>query len=97
MVFDAIRTAILTAAEGGVSEAVAEVQALSQSLCPVESGTLRGSIAAESGGLSGSVSAGSSHGAYVELGTAKMAARPFLYPAFSLVKGTVVGKIAEKI
>lgn len=97
MVFEAIRQAILSAAESGVSEATEEVQTLARSFCPVESGTLRESIEAECGGLSGRVSAGAAYGAYVELGSREKAARPFLYPAFSAVKGKVAGKIAEKI
>ena len=97
MVFEAIREAILTAAESGVMEATEEVRTLARGFCPVESGTLKESIEAEQGELSGSVNAGASYGAYVELGSRNNAARPFLYPAFSLVKGTVARKIAEKI
>lgn len=97
MVFEAIREAILTAAESGVMEATEEVRTLARGFCPVESGTLKESIEAEQAELSGSVNAGASYGAYVELGSRNNAARPFLYPAFSLVKGRVAGKIAEKI
>ena len=97
MIFEAVREAIISAAESGLREATEEVRTLARKFCPVESGTLKESIEAESNGLSGSVTAGASYGAYVELGSREKAARPFLFPAFSLVKGTIAGRIAGKM
>lgn len=94
MALENLKARILAAAESGIAEACAEIQTLAQDMCPVDSGDLKGSISASGGGLSGQVSAGSGHAGFVELGTAKMAAQPFLYPAFSAVKGSVAAKIA---
>lgn len=59
-------------------EAVADE---ARTLCPVDTGNLRDSIAvsADSGGAE--VSADADYAAYVEFGTWKMAAQPFLVPA----------------
>lgn len=97
MALENLKAMILAAAESGIGEACAEIQSLAQDMCPVDTGDLKGSIAVSGDGLSGQVSAGSAHAGFVELGTAKMAAQPFLYPAFSAVKGTVAAKIAAHL
>lgn len=54
-----------------------------RSLAPVDTGALRGSIESVSveRGYSADVIAGAEYAAYVEYGTYKMAAQPFLTPA----------------
>ena len=68
-----------------------------KALCPVGSGELKGSIAPQVMGPSGSVAAGAGHAAYVELGTWKKEARPFLLPAFAMTKEKAAEEIAREI
>lgn len=55
----------------------------SQNACPVDTGLLKASASWETNErFKASVTYGTDHCWYVELGTYKMAAQPFLYPAF---------------
>jgi HK97 gp10 family phage protein len=60
------------------------VAAAARSYAPVQTGFLRSSIESVSieAGKSAEVQVGADYAAYVEYGTYKMAARPFLTPAF---------------
>ena len=62
----------------------AEMQAKVQQKAPVDTGYLKRSIGLEftDGGMSAEVEPKADYGAYVELGTRKMEARPYLKPAF---------------
>lgn len=62
----------------------AEMQAKAQQNAPVDTGTLKRSIGLEitDGGMSAEVEPKADYGAYVELGTRKMEAQPYLKPAF---------------
>lgn len=62
-------------------------------MCPVDTGRLQGSISASSSGDSAEVSVGADYGIYVELGTYKMAAQPFLVPALSAAEGEILAAI----
>lgn len=73
------------------AEAVAES---ARGMCPVDTGTLQASISASSSGDSAQVSAGADYGIYVELGTYKMAAQPFLVPALAAAEGEVLAAIS---
>ena len=53
---------------------------------PVDTGELRGSIHVERDGNNHTVVADSDHAVFVELGTSKMAAQPYLGPAVAKVK-----------
>lgn len=67
---------------GGALAKGAEVVAeAARASCPVDTGALRASISASADGSSASVTAGAPYAAYVEFGTCKMAAQPFLVPA----------------
>lgn len=59
------------------------IAATARSYAPVDTGALRGSIESVSveAGYSADVIAGAEYAAYVEYGTYKMAAQPFLTPA----------------
>ena len=76
---------IAAAAPAVVSKALAvtafRVQARAQQTAPYDTGHLRGSIAASGGGLRWRVTAAAAYAIYVELGTRKMSARPYLVPA----------------
>lgn len=50
--------------------------------CPVDTGRLRSSIQYVPGKMECKVGTNVSYGPFVELGTSKMGARPFLFPAF---------------
>lgn len=50
---------------------------------PVDTGQLRRSIVSDCDGTTGEVSVGVEYGGYVEHGTRKMAAQPFLNPAIN--------------
>lgn len=66
--------------------------------CPVDTGRLRASIKFRiySNGLGGIVGTTVGYGAYVELGTIKMRARPFLFPAFDQQIANFPRVIAEE-
>ena len=79
MDFDAeeMRRAIARAIEPELRAACEEAKAN----CPKDTGNLAGSIGGVMSGGGGTVVASASYAAHVEMGTAYMPARPFLYPA----------------
>lgn len=89
--------AIAAGAARAVERLCMETAENAKALCPVESGELKGSIAPQVTGLSGSVAAGAGHAAYVELGTWKKEARPFLLPAFAMTKEKAAEEITREI
>lgn len=68
-----------------------QVQNKARSLCPVDTGRLRSSIFMRSGrdgkGFYVEIGTNVSYAAYVEFGTTRMRARPFLLPAVALASG----------
>lgn len=67
---------------------------------PVDTGTLESSISSDIDGLSAEIGPHTDYEAYVEYGTSKMAAQPYMGPAFDKnVPGFVaaMGKVGEKI
>lgn len=74
----------------GAKQAVAETALLIESdakqLAPVDTGRLRSSIHAEIApdGLSATVSDGVTYGIFIELGTRRQKAQPFLGPAYEM-------------
>jgi HK97 gp10 family phage protein len=70
-----------------IADVVAEIVAKARENAPVLSGALRDSIHAEDG----QVVADSDHALFVELGTSKMAAQPFLSPAVKEVQKGLAG------
>jgi len=62
-----------------------------QRLCPVDTGKLRESITVELDEDSGTIVGSSDvrYAGYVELGTSKMAAQPYMAPAFYQNRGTL--------
>ena len=74
-------------AEQLVAKAAFDVEALAKAAAPVKTGNLKSSIAAQPRGpFSWVVRVGASYGAYVEFGTSKMDARPYLGPAVASVR-----------
>ncbi len=78
----------MAAVMAAAGEAVANE---ARSMCPVDTGRLKGSISVSAGGSGAVVSADTDYAAYVEFGTSKMAAQPFMAPAAL----SAAGRIAE--
>lgn len=75
-----IKTATKVAA--AVVAATAAIEARAKARAPWRTGYLRGSIQGRSTGMfSGEVGVGAEYGVYVEFGTSKMGAQPYLTPA----------------
>ena len=65
-----------------VEKAASDIVNQAQQAAPVDTGALRASIGMEmTGPAEATVSVGVNYGAYVEYGTVKMAAQPYLTPA----------------
>lgn len=83
----------MKAAKAIVDKHTSRLQALSQRKAVFTRGYSTGAtkrlikLEISSNGLSGRVSAGTDYSGYVELGTRKMTAQPFMRPAFRVVKG----------
>lgn len=60
-----------------------------QAKTPVDTGELRGSEAAQVGDKQLTLTAGTDHAGYVEFGTSKMAAQPFMGPTVNGAAGQV--------
>lgn len=86
---------LLTGREGPVARqlaaAGARIERRAKHLCPVDTGRLRSSIThatfSENGALVEHVGTDVEYAAYVELGTSKMTAQPYLRPALAAELG----------
>lgn len=88
------------AAETGAPKKTADsIAAAARDLCPVDTGALRASIQSSSveRGKEAEVSVSAEYAAYVEFGTYKMAAQPFLVPAFEEHKMELVAEMIRPI
>lgn len=70
-------------AEQIVSKSIHDVVASAQSIAPVDTGNLKGSIGADVDGLEAVAGPTAEYGAYVEYGTSRMSAQPYMGPAFN--------------
>lgn len=77
----AILAELESAIEKGLNKAGDIVVNRAKDIVPVDTGALRDSISKEVEGSKLSVGATEDYAAYVELGTSKMGARPYLRPA----------------
>lgn len=68
-----------------------------KSLCPVDTGRLQSSINVQSGGNTAAISADTEYAVFVEFGTSKMAAQPYLVPALLSNTQAILSAIAEAI
>lgn len=98
---EALMDALPGACAAGLGEGLAGMLDGARRLCPVETGDLKTSLSARSeavaGGAEGAVSAGAAHAVYVELGTSRMAARPFLLPACQAERGALLAAVARAV
>ena len=78
-----------------VKRATFDIEARAKARTPVRTGTLRRSIASvfENGGLTGRVGPSVLYGKFVEFGTRRMGARPFMRPAAE----AVLPRFAERV
>lgn len=65
------------------------VEGTAKNLAPVDTGNLRNSITHEVEGQEARVGSALEYAKFVELGTSKMAAQPYLYPALEQNKGNI--------
>ena len=98
---EALADGLPGACAAGLAEGVSAMADGARRLCPVETGGLKTSLSARSeavaGGAEGAVSAGAAHAVYVELGTSRMAARPFLLPACQAERGALLAAVARAV
>lgn len=64
-----------------VGKTAFDVQDTAQNLCPIDTGYLAGSITVTRNGLRAEVEPAAEYAGYVEFGTYKMAAQPYMRPA----------------
>lgn len=64
---------------------------------PVDTGHLKRSITLETDSMTATVQEHTDYGIYVELGTRKMAAQPYIKPAFNSVKDTFVSDLRKAV
>ncbi len=79
---DAYITDVHDAINTEIQAAGIECQAEAKKACPVDTGRLRASIVYGSGILEATVGTNVEYGPFIEHGTRKMRAQPFLFPAF---------------
>jgi len=68
-----------------------------QSVTAVDTGELRGSETQTAGGKTLTLTAGTDHGVFVEFGTRKMAAQPFMRPTVEGAAGQVASEITSAV
>lgn len=79
-----------------VIKTIADIKAHAQTNCPVDTGQLRASIYGRTeGALSGRVFTGTEYAEYVEYGTTKMGAQPFLSPAAETVRPAFIAAMGQ--
>lgn len=77
-----------------------DIEATAKVNAPVDTGTLENSISADIDGLTAEVSATTNYADYVEYGTSRMAAQPYMGPAFDAhvpAFEEALGKVGGKI
>lgn len=101
LALEALRDGLSGACAAGLTQGVSAMADGARRLCPVDTGDLKDSVCARSeavaGGAEGEVAAGAAHAVYVELGTSRMAARPFLLPACQAERGALLDAVARAV
>lgn len=93
------------AVKGGMKSAFAralerigmQAEGYAKDLCPVDTGNLRNSITHTSDGKAAYIGTNVTYGKYVELGTVKMAAQPYLRPAAADHTGTYANIVKDEL
>ncbi|SRR6266487_174683 len=92
---DLTNAAIAAQANRAIQGAGIECQKLAKQACPVDTGRLRNSILYHPGNLSCTVDTNVSYGIFIELGTRRMAAQPFLTPAYQQAGQHLMDKLSN--
>ena len=74
-----------------------QAEGYAKDLCPVDTGNLRNSITHTSDGKAAYIGTNVTYGKYVELGTVKMAAQPYLRPAAADHTGTYANIVKDEL
>lgn len=80
----------------GIAVGCKIVEGEARAECPEDTGALRRSIHGQVDGATGIVGTNKEYAAYVEFGTYKMAAKPYLVPALKGKQGEVIAAIAAE-
>ena len=78
---DAVKGGLQSAFARALERIGLQAEGYAKDLCPVDTGNLRNSITHTSDGKAAYIGTNVEYGKYVELGTVKMAAQPYLRPA----------------
>lgn len=81
----------------GLKQAGGEIWALARELCPVRTGFLRSTIYVATMPMRLDVGARANYAAYVEFGTRRMAARPYIRPAIEANLANLRRALAESV
>lgn len=87
----------IEAVNQGIEKACQMVENTAKENCPVDTGVLRGSITHEVKDGQGTVGTNVEYAEYVEFGTSKMAAQPYLYPALAAHEAAIPEIVYEEI
>ncbi|MCH5212257.1 MAG: HK97 gp10 family phage protein [Oscillospiraceae bacterium] len=80
-----------------IAEAGKTVEGAAKDLCPVRSGTLHDSINSEASGNTAVIGTNVEYAGYVEFGTCKMAAKPYLIRALVDNEDAIIEKIKAAV
>lgn len=82
-----------------VNTAALDTQREARQLCPVDTGRLRASIRPRfyKEGLAADVYTDVDYAPFVEFGTSRMGAQPFLFPAFEMVRPRYLAELAAAL
>lgn len=78
-----------------VAKAASDIEATAQGIAPVDTGNLKNSIGSDVDGLDAEIGPTAEYGAYVEDGTSRMAAQPYMGPAADVVTPKLVAAVAD--
>jgi HK97 gp10 family phage protein len=91
-----VMAGLRAAAIQAVQQTAAQVQTDAKSFCPVRTGALRESIRTEmDGDLTAAVGSDLNYSVFVELGTRRMTAQPYLTPAVEVARGQFATTIED--
>lgn len=101
-----LRRALLNATGEGrrtiereVQRSLLNIQRGAKERCPVDTGRLRNSIATErdEDGLSGAVGTNVQYAPFVEFGTSRAAAQPYLFPAWEEERAVFIARLQREL